>query len=566
MSTPQPTIRRDTRVFISAVTRELGSVRKLVKKGLEDNDHHAVEQDNFPPDYRDLIDKLRQWIASCDAVVHVAGLCYGAEPPNRPDDAPRRSYAQLEYEIAVELGKPVYVFLTGDKFPTDPHEPESPELCQSQMAHRNRLTSTGKDYNATASPEQLDQKIRSIQLKVERLGKELQTVGDQVGVTGGRLARWLILVAALSVATLGAVGYLIWRQQDNRRIEQLQREFAERFLQQLLGNKEITAEDARERALKELPALVNLPPAEIEALIEHKIGPRATALDRARAALANRNYFEVFKAAGEGTRQGRELLMLEGTAALAQFRKTPNPEWNTRALTAFKRAMALADPNSATEREPWTKAALSAASVLSDLARYAEAEPLLRQCLLLRESEGPSSPAKVAVVLNNLALLLKATNRPAEAEPLMRRALAIAEKSYGPDQPNVSIRLNNLATLLQATNRMAEAEPLSRRALAIDEKSYGLDHRDVATDINNLAQLLEATNRMAEAEPMMRRALAIHEKSYGPDHPSVARALNNLAWLLKATNRMAEAELLMRRRWRSSRSRWARTTPRSRLN
>ena len=71
-----------------AVTRELGSVRKLVKKGLEDNDYHAVEQDNFPPDYRDLIDKLRERIASCDAVIHIAGHCYGAEPEQRPADAP----------------------------------------------------------------------------------------------------------------------------------------------------------------------------------------------------------------------------------------------------------------------------------------------------------------------------------------------------------------------------------------------------------------------------------------------------------------------------------------------
>ena len=91
MSNPPRTIRRDTRVFISAVTRELGSVRKLVKKALEDNDYHAVEQDNFPPDYRDLIAKLRERINSCDAVVHVAGKCYGAEPPERPADAPRRS-------------------------------------------------------------------------------------------------------------------------------------------------------------------------------------------------------------------------------------------------------------------------------------------------------------------------------------------------------------------------------------------------------------------------------------------------------------------------------------------
>ena len=50
--------------------------------------------------------------------------------------------------------------------------------------------------------------------------------------------------------------------------------------------------------------------------------------------------------------------------------------------------------------------------------------------------------------LNNLAQLLKATNRLAEAEPLMRRALAIDEKSYGPDHPKVAIRLNNLAELL----------------------------------------------------------------------------------------------------------------------
>ncbi|MGO9465141.1 MAG: DUF4062 domain-containing protein [Isosphaeraceae bacterium] len=136
MRTSPRTIRRDTRVFISAVTRELGSVRKVVKKGLEDNDYHAVEQDNFPPDYRDLVDKLRERIDSCDAVVHIAGYCYGAEPGERPPEAPRRSYTQLEYDIAVELKKPVYVFLTGDGFPADPHEPEPAELRELQQAHR----------------------------------------------------------------------------------------------------------------------------------------------------------------------------------------------------------------------------------------------------------------------------------------------------------------------------------------------------------------------------------------------------------------------------------------------
>jgi tetratricopeptide (TPR) repeat protein len=129
----------------------------------------------------------------------------------------------------------------------------------------------------------------------------------------------------------------------------------------------------------------------------------------------------------------------------------------------------------------------------------------------------------------------------------MRRALAIDEQSHGKDHPRVAIRLNNLALLLQDTNRLHEAEPLMRRALAIDELSYGKDHTNVAIRLNNLAVLLQATNRLDVAEPLMRRALVIDEQSYGKDHPAVARDLHNLASLLYDTNRLDEAEPLSRR-------------------
>ena len=159
-------------------------------------------------------------------------------------------------------------------------------------------------------------------------------------------------------------------------------------------------------------------------------------------------------------------------------------------------------------------------------ARHEMAEPLMRRALVIDEKSFGADHPDVARDLNNLAQLLKATNRLAEAEPLMRRALGIDEKSFGADHPNVARDLNNLAQLLQATNRLAEAEPLMRRALAIDEKSFGADHPNVARDLNNLAQLLQATNRLAEAEPLMRRALAIDEKSFGADHPNVAKGID----------------------------------------
>jgi tetratricopeptide (TPR) repeat protein len=129
-----------------------------------------------------------------------------------------------------------------------------------------------------------------------------------------------------------------------------------------------------------------------------------------------------------------------------------------------------------------------------------------------------------------------------EAELFARLALEIDEQMLEPDHPKVAIRLNNLAQLLKDTNRLSEAEPLMRRALEIDEKSYGPAHPEVATILNNLALLLQATNRLGEAEPLMRRALEIDEKSYGPAHPKVAIDLNNLAQLLQATNRLEEAE------------------------
>jgi tetratricopeptide (TPR) repeat protein len=166
----------------------------------------------------------------------------------------------------------------------------------------------------------------------------------------------------------------------------------------------------------------------------------------------------------------------------------------------------------------------------------------LKEC---EERLGPKHPY-TAAALNNLAALLKTTNRLKEAEPLLRRALAIAEYELITG-PSVATALNNLAQLLQATNRLVEAEPLMRRALAIDEASYGNDHPRVAITLGNLGLLMKDTNHLAEAESLMRRALAIHESSSGIDNPDLGIALNNLALLMRDTNRLAEAEALIER-------------------
>ncbi len=101
-------------------------------------------------------------------------------------------------------------------------------------------------------------------------------------------------------------------------------------------------------------------------------------------------------------------------------------------------------------------------------------------------------PEPTCGLMSQLGSMLREKAIYAEAEPLMRRALTVRENSLGPDHPNVAAILNNLALLLRATNRLAEAELLYRRALAMGEAALGPDHPKVA--IRRRARLHGAKN------------------------------------------------------------------------
>ena len=110
------------------------------------------------------------------------------------------------------------------------------------------------------------------------------------------------------------------------------------------------------------------------------------------------------------------------------------------------------------------------AILLRDMNRLGEAEPLFRRALAIDEASyraGSSRRGERPQQSRGIARVPRTGSR--EAEPLFRRALAIFEASYGPDYPIVAAGLNNLAELLRATNRLGEAEPHYRRALAISE-------------------------------------------------------------------------------------------------
>ena len=110
-------------------------------------------------------------------------------------------------------------------------------------------------------------------------------------------------------------------------------------------------------------------------------------------------------------------------------------------------------------------------------------------------------------MLNNLGQVAKDRGRPAEAEPLIKRSLAIREKVLGPDHPDVARSLNNLADLYDGQD-VRKAEQLFERALAVRERAVGPDHPDTARSLNNLALFEADTGYPEKALPLALRLIA----------------------------------------------------------
>ena len=149
-------------VFISGTTRDLGSYRREIKDALLSLQIFPIEESSFTMAYGPLTEMLRQLIGRCDAVIHLAGFGYGAEPPQRPPGEPRRSYSQIEYDVARTLGKPIYLFLAAEGCAFDERPAQGEEEEALQRAHRHAIEQCGDIYYPFATREDLRSRVREL--------------------------------------------------------------------------------------------------------------------------------------------------------------------------------------------------------------------------------------------------------------------------------------------------------------------------------------------------------------------------------------------------------------------
>ena len=147
-------------------------------------------------------------------------------------------------------------------------------------------------------------------------------------------------------------------------------------------------------------------------------------------------------------------------------------------------------------------------SIYRKLGRYAEAEPLYKRCVTIREELWGRDSLDVARVLNPLAHNYYEQGQYDEAEPLYKRVLAVREKTLTPDNPKVTRSLNRLANVYKFQGEYAKAEPLYKRALGILEKT-GVDHQKIVKTLLGLAEVYTMMGKEDEAKKLLDRAARI---------------------------------------------------------
>jgi tetratricopeptide (TPR) repeat protein/class 3 adenylate cyclase len=187
------------------------------------------------------------------------------------------------------------------------------------------------------------------------------------------------------------------------------------------------------------------------------------------------------------------------------------------------------------------------ASLYYDSGRDAEAIPLYRQVLEIRERTlGPEHP-EISVSLNNLASVYATMGEYEEAESLYLRSLAIREQALGPDHPRVGNALHNLASLYHRQGRLREAEHLYDRALKIREHELAFEVDPKTAQLTDRATRYELSGQYNKAQKYYEEALGTEQGISGSDHPRTASVTRSLAVVRGLQGDSEEAESLFQR-------------------
>jgi hypothetical protein len=124
-----------TRVFLSSTVEDLKEYRKAVIEAVDKMEgYQCVVMERFGARPDTPANVCRQKVGECDIFVGIVGALYGSSPPDS-----ELSFTEIEYEAAVEFGKPRLMFRAPDDIPLPSNLREADDRNRRQKQFRDRV-------------------------------------------------------------------------------------------------------------------------------------------------------------------------------------------------------------------------------------------------------------------------------------------------------------------------------------------------------------------------------------------------------------------------------------------
>jgi tetratricopeptide (TPR) repeat protein len=176
---------------------------------------------------------------------------------------------------------------------------------------------------------------------------------------------------------------------------------------------------------------------------------------------------------------------------------------------------------------------------LNGRGQYADAVPLAKQVVDLRQKRTGTEDPDYASAISNLAMLYKSLGRFDDAEPLLEQSLAIRRKVLKPSDPLTVATIGSLAEIYGDEGKPEQAEPLLKQ---VD----GIASPEIAGGAEAAGMTYLRQNHFDQAIPLLKQAMDAYRKVYPAGNSKLAAATANLAQAYIAAGRPDQAEPLLK--------------------
>lgn len=233
----------------------------------------------------------------------------------------------------------------------------------------------------------------------------------------------------------------------------------------------------------------------------------------------------------------RDLAMVYGDLASA-FSLNDQPK---EAETAARHALALLGTGDGDDDLNKLSISVALGTALQSQGKFAEAEPLLRDCLARQERLQGRASRPALITLSILNATVQAQGKTDEALELSREFVKRSVEGEGASRQSTVIAINNLCTALQSAGHYDEAWEYARDLPERVEKLFPAEHPFRLVALITAGSAARRVNRNDDAIRLLTQAVDLATTNYGPGDYQTERAISRLRDVYRAIGNIDKA-------------------------